>query len=197
MKYVYVVCGYKRTGKDTLVKMFNEDINFNWIIYSSDNHKLKINNVIRIGLADELRLEVGKIYNISESIDYDTFKETMIRDGKTYRDILIEHGAFRREQNINYWVDKCLNKLKMNNGSIMITDWRYLNELEYMLKNLKNIITIRLYRSNVPYPPDNVISEHQLDDVKTDFLLVPKINTEEEFKKACDLFPQYKNYTRY
>lgn len=79
----------------------------------------------------------------------------------------------------------------------MITDWRYPNELEY-LKKYKNhkITTIRLFRSDIPIPSTETISEHQLDDMSTDFILVPKTNSEEEFTKACELFPQYKKFTK-
>lgn len=183
---IYLVCGYKRTGKDTLVKMFNTRSEFKWLIYSNSlSNNLVIRNVTRVAFADKLREEVNKSLNIIEEFDYDTFKEIVVQDGKTYRDILIEHAAYRRNQDPDYWV-KQINIV----GESMITDWRYPNELLYLSKHCK-AITIRLFRSEVPIPPSDVISEHQLDNTVTDFLLVPN---EEDFEKACKIFPQYQNY---
>lgn len=57
---IYLVCGYKRTGKDYLVKIFNQEIKLNWVIYTkSSNHMLKFNKVNRVGFADKLRQEVN------------------------------------------------------------------------------------------------------------------------------------------
>ena len=109
---INLITGYKRTGKDTLVKMLNGDEPFNWIIYKSStnlNEKPKnekhfvLEPSERIGFADKLRLEVDTILNIdTTSIDYNSLKELIIKDGKTYRDFLIEHGALRRSEDINY-----------------------------------------------------------------------------------------------
>lgn len=202
---IRLVCGYKRTGKDTLVKMFNQEEDFNWVVYHNPETKshFKIEPVKRVGFADKLREEVNLILDISEEIDYDTFKETVVRDNKTYRDFLIEHAAYRRGQNIDYWVERAAKWNKLNNNinenteeHIMITDWRYPNESEYLRKSGLDVITIRVFRSEVPVPPDNIISEHQLDNMDTDFLLVPRANTEDEFGKACELFPQYQNFVK-
>lgn len=197
-----LVCGYRRTGKDTLVKMFNEELPFNWIIYrNSDSEKyLDVKPVKRVGFADKLRQEVNQILNLTDNFDYETFKETIVRkftsgeftgdDGKTYRDFLIEHGGFRRSQDVNYWVKQVL---PMVTEESMITDWRFVNELLYLQSNLDLIKTIRLFRSEVPIPSMNIDSEHNLDNTTTDFLLV---TNEEEFVKACEVFPQYKNFVR-
>lgn len=188
-----MICGYRKTGKDTLVKMFNDQEEFKWLIYHSPLiDDLKIDKVKRIGLADALRKEVNTIYNISDGINYDTFKETKMENGKTYRDILIEHGTFRRSQDINYWVRQVINLIYETDGNIMITDWRFVNELNYLVKWF-DIITIRLFRSEVPIPSYEVESEHNLDNVLTNYLLV---TSEEEFKKACEIFPQYNNFIR-
>jgi len=187
-----LVCGYRRTGKDTLVKMFNGELPFNWIIYRDpDSEKcLDVKPVRRIGFADKLRQEVNQLLNLTDNFDYETFKETIVSDGKTYRDFLIDHGGFRRSQDVNYWVKQVL---PMVTDESMITDWRFVNELLYLQTNLVTITTIRLFRSEVPIPPMNIDSEHNLDNTVTDFLLV---TDEQEFVKACEIFPQYKNFIR-
>lgn len=190
---ITLIAGYKRTGKDTLVKMFNQEQPFNWLVYSNGGDKFDPQPANRIGFADKLREEVDNILGINtENLDYDEFKETIVKDGKTYRDFLIEHAAVRRNENIDYWVSIAFDWKSLTNDNICITDWRYPNELEY-LKQFDNLTvrTIRLYRSEVPIPPPEVISEHQLDDLLTDYLLV---TSEDEFEKACSVFPQYKSY---
>lgn len=186
---LFLVCGYRRTGKDTLVKMFDSVIPFNWIVYGTGDKNFQMVPVEQISLAQNLRDEVNEKYDIKyDSNDYDEFKETLVHENKTYRDLLIEHAAYRRSQNIDYWVSKVSIESDQN---FMISDWRYVNEMLYLSPH--NPITIRLFRSEVPIPSYDIISEHQLDNIVTDFLLV---TSESEFDKACELFPQYKSYVR-
>jgi len=195
---IRLVCGYKRTGKDTLVKMFNGTEDFKWIVYkhpTNTNH-FHIEPTERVGFADKLRTEVDVMLKLdTQSVDYDTYKEVVVKDGKTYRDFLIDHAAVRRAENIDYWVSRAKNWDELySDNKIMITDWRYPNELTYLKQfdNL-NVVTIRLFRSDVPIPPDDMISEHQLDKISTDYLLV---NSDLEFENACKIFPQYKDYVK-
>jgi hypothetical protein len=76
----------------------------------------------------------------------------------------------------------------------MITDWRFYNELDCMLEEYPNLLTCRLFRSDVPIPPDNVVSEHSLKDYATTLLLIP--DKEGEFEKAVKIFPQYTGYIK-
>ena len=187
---IHLVCGYKRTGKDTLVKMFNNEEKFDWVVYSAGNH-LDVVPVVRVGFADKLRQEVNQVLNIREDMDYDTFKEVVVRDDKTYRDILIEYAAYRRDQDVDYWVKQSLDKF-IPYKNYMVTDWRYPNEVEFLQKR-GFVTTIRVFRSEVPIPGKDVISEHSLDNECTDFLL---ISPQDNFEEVCKLFPQYKNYKR-
>jgi len=192
---ITLIAGYRRTGKDTLVKMFNGETPFNWIVYKhpGNDKRFVMKKVKRIGFADKLRVELDTILGTDESIDYDTYKEIIIKDGKTYRDCLRDHAKIKRDQDINYWVRRATEWDKVySDDRIAVTDWRYINELEY-ISNFKNleITTIRLYRSEISIPSNDITSEHQLDNILTDFLLV---TSSEEFKKACELFPQYKEF---
>ena len=194
---ITLICGYKRTGKDTLVKMCNGDEEFKWVVYKNPNSDdiFHIRPTRRLAFAYKLRLEVSILLGIDESIDYDTFKEVIVKDGKTYRDFLIEHAALRRSEDIDYWVRKAVDWDNLSSDDrISVTDWRYPNELDYIRQyEHLNVTTVRVYRSDVPVPSDEDISEHQLDNIITDFLLV---TSDDEFEQACILFPQYKNYVR-
>ena len=204
---IQMVCGYKRTGKDCLLRMFNNELPFQWLVYGK-NKQFQIHKSNRVSFADNLKKEVNYIYKIQPTGDPDEFKEKVVYGDKTYRDLLILHAEYRRNQDINYWVKNATNWNTINfgnttnlnntkildntNTNIMITDWRYINEFEWLKKY--NPITIRVFRSKVPIPPNNVISEHQLDNVLTDFLLVPN---QEDYINACKIFPQYNNFTLY
>lgn len=192
---IRLVCGYRRTGKDTLVKMFNHQEPFKWLVYRSP-HNVKpwsITTVKRVSFADNLRSEVNNIYDMEKykNYDYDELKSVKVLGDKTYRDLLIEHAALRRDQNIDYWVASAADWDNLSDD-VMVTDWRYPNEFAYL--SLHHPITIRLYRSDISIPDESMISEHQLDNVLTDFLLV---NSEDEFDQAIKVFPQYKNYVPY
>ena len=114
----------------------------------------------QISLAGKLRDEVNQVLAIDpcvnlsefESMDYDVLKEIVIKDGKTYRDILISHTAYRRNQNIDYWVSRAADWSNLTDT--MVTDWRYPNELEYISNsNNINLVTVRLFRTAVEVPP--------------------------------------------
>lgn len=60
---------------------------------------------------------------------------------------------------------------------------RYRNECRYVLNNSREVLTIRLYCSDVPEPHANIDSEHD-----SDFLLL-RDGIEGEFEKASERFP--------
>ena len=113
---------------------------------------------------------------------------------KTFRDYCIERAEYVRETDPDYWARQVIDQVNQP-GNVMITDWRYPNELCYYF-NLQNITkkrvhTIRLFRSQIPIPNDDIMSEHSNDDVLTDYLLV---TSTDDFHKAVEQFPQYKLY---
>ena len=199
---IRLVCGYRQTGKDYLFRSFGNPKLFNWQVYANPlNLKpWSIERVKKVAFARNLIMEVNMKYYyplnkiIHQNLNYEQLKNTIIINDKTYRDLLIEHAKYRRDQNIDYWVSSAYN-WKMNEN-LMVTDWRYINELTYLKKLNKNITTIRVFRSKVPIPQQNIESEHQLDNILTDFLLVPEKNEEEEFIKASNIFPQYKHFIK-
>lgn len=203
---VYLVCGFRRTGKDYLVQILRGHKPFNWTVYrDSNNPSWRINKrkeVVRISFADKLREEVNQILKIKTVEDYDSVKDQPIFDGRTYRDYLIEHALYRRNQDIDYWVKKAANWDRLNpDKNYIITDWRYPNEIEYLQTRSIDLVTIRLYRSSIPIPPSDIPSEHSLDYQKTDYLFVlEELGSEDSetdddgFGKACSVFPQYRDY---
>lgn len=227
MNNIYLVCGYRRTGKDTLFKildnksknLLNSDTLFQsqkpWQIYKNPNHQnISFNNekYQRIAFADTLKEEASEVYGIPKYIDDEDkdikqFVHYKTKELVSARDIYIEWGAYRKSQNINYWCQLALSSVPLNiqnfnikstnrgtyDVNYVITDFRFEHEADYSKSNYDNVITIRVYRSDVPIPDKNIDSEHNLDKYSTEFLLVTDDN---EFKKALELFPQYTNYIK-
>jgi hypothetical protein len=211
-----MVAGYRGSGKDTLYKQLSDKNfkpEFNWKVYYNPNidiNKLKIlydlNNlqIIRISFADKLKEQVRKNLinekNIDETFDTEKYKDSPIscsssknNDNMTFRDYCIELAAKCRSNDIDHWCKLVYDNIIENDDkNIMITDWRYENEYIFFEK-LKQIISMRVYRSSIMIPDKNILSEHNLDNFVTDYLLV---TNEYEFKLAIKEFPQYSEYIK-
>lgn len=177
-----MICGFRRSGKDYLAEELKQR-KCSWLIYHNPNYKIKFpsnDNYHTIALAKALKDKVHSKYCISIDID----KELV-------RDKYIEYATKKRNKDCDYW---CKKLLLPNDKNIIITDFRYKNEKEYFLNKDHNIVTIRVFRSEVTEPDINIESEHDLDDELTDFLLV---TSEKDFELAISRFPQYKNFTSY
>lgn len=187
---VILLSGFKRTGKDTFYNQIQGNLNekYNWHIYANrknTNNSQFIellqnkSNFVRFGFADELKKEVCNHYNINEINEYnkDTYSNIYSR---TYRELLIDYAAKKREQNVNYWCSIVSNKItrfiKYGFNNFMITDFRYPNEYQYISENNKintdDIFTVRLFRDYIDIPNISDLSERSLDDFNFDYILV-------------------------
>jgi hypothetical protein len=199
-----LICGYRRTGKDTLYSILTTSPTsvdrFKWRIYHRMNQSTQISkqfdcmNYERIAFADILKREASDIYGIPMQVsdadkDIKQFVHYQTHELVSARDIYIEHGRIRREQDPEYWCKAAF----ANKTNTIVTDWRYHNEAAYAINHIDNVLTIRIYRSAVPEPDSSIDSEHDLDTYLTDFLLLPD-GIEDEFNKAIIKFPQYINY---
>lgn len=70
-----------------------------------------------------------------------------------------------------------------------VTDFRFPEELKVMKRKF-NIVTTRVFRSSVRVPAVDDHSERSLDDLTTDYLVVPGEDVEECLK----MFPQYRGF---
>lgn len=205
---ITLVCGYRRTGKDMLFNILSNpdesSSRFKWRIYKHPDKldktfKSANTKYMRTSFADALKREASAQYGIPLSIsdaDKDKRQFTHYSTGETVsaRDIYIEWGAIRREQDLNYWCKSALAVVPNDRtANCVVTDWRFRNEAIYALNTFNNVITVRIYRSDVPEPAMDIESEHNLDTYTTDFLLL-RDKDDEEFIKAVRRFPQYANY---
>lgn len=188
MKKIYLITAWRTTGKDTLYKQLINisDIPWNWNLPKA----LFDTNIKRYAFADELKKYVANKLGIDSNMNFDEIKNK-IYEGKTFRDHLIDDSKEIKKLDENYWCKKLFKKVEEDNfqGSIFITDWRFYHEYDYIKSlNKYEIITLRLYRSSVPIPSLELESEHNLDDYKTDYLLIDEESTLED---CLSKFPQY------
>ena len=210
-----MICGYRRTGKDTLYNQLNNvgDISFNWHVYYRPDsemaeifgkgpHPAIINEILapgsRFAFADRLKQDVqGQLREAGIIFDYEAEKDTREFSFQgnltTYRQMCIDHGAKMRELDKDYWCRIVTDQIGTDNA--IITDFRFPNEhtfvANYAATNKLPLVTIRVFRKEVPIPTLSEPSEHSLDTFQTDLLLV---RDEKDFEEACKLFPQYQDY---
>lgn len=191
---IYLTNAYRQTGKDTLYKMLIGDVEFNWLVYakSSDLPGLPFSSKLkRVAFADKLKEEVMEGLSDTYTLSYlEGHKDEPIDFGKpSFRQLLIEHALVRRAEKANYWSEAALKGAR---GDVFVTDFRFYDELVEAKKHGR-VIMIRLFRSAVEIPPANQASEHDLDSLATDYLLV---QSADEFELAVKLWPQYKDYVK-
>jgi len=195
---VYLVTGYRKTGKDTLYQVLTGQIAApsRMAIYSLP---VKIPRwpgscfqLERIAFADHLKTIIGNIRGIEESTLLNQDKDQVLSTGKTFREECIQFARVRRSLDPDYFVRIGFQDRNRSND-YMVTDWRFPNENEYLIKNGWKVVTLRVYRSEVPIPPDEDETEHSLDSVQTDFLIIPESDS---FETVISVFPQYRDYIR-
>lgn len=212
---IYLLTGYRRTGKDGLCSILKHGLGagqpFPWEVralgvdpvVSHLNATLKgCHPVQRIAFADTLKEEVHQQLQdqFPPGFDPEQEKDRAIFNGKTLRQHYIDHGAKRRAEDPDYWVHAAFRGREklLANADIVVTDWRFPNEGAVVERIASQhqvpVITIRLFRHEVPIPPNDEPSEHSLDQHDTDLLLLGTNQPELQRTAAIQQFPQYRNY---
>jgi len=202
---IILVCGYRRTGKDSFYNKLSSsdsDCNFEWEVYVHPDKAHLYQNKSdcfgsgpyqRFSFADRLKEEASPVYGIPVSVpeeekDVKQFVHYQTGHAVSARDIWIEWGAIRRAQDKDYWC-KLINPSA--DVCTIVTDWRFPNEGQFIKdQHDAETRTVRLYRSGVAIPEASIESERALDQYETDFLLVPV----GDILHALSHFPQYFTY---
>ncbi len=171
---ILLLCGYQTSGKDTVYNdICNGTFDKRW--KCNDHTKnIFLTHYRRIGIADELKNHTIHKYNL----DPDVKKTDVINRMNmmmSYRELLVYEAMITKQQcdDVDVWMRKAMATF-IDGENVCITDWRFPHELAYIKTHFPNetIITARVKRANVPIPLH--IAEHQLDDYKTDLLIVGK-----------------------
>jgi len=216
---VTLCVGYTRTGKDTLYSDFRSNDAFvtsldtsddeykevRWYVYSLKGEEPELSgNMVRVGFADALKEDACKSLGLRGSwIDYEAEKNTKMvidpfsLDTITLRQYYIVFGQRAKEEHgESIWARRAFATWAGTNHHLFACDTRFFVELFAAMKIDDKPQTIRLFRSEVPIPvpvkDGGYDSEHSLDILTTKFLFVA--DKDRDFKKAVELWPQYKNY---
>lgn len=220
LRKFFLICGYRRHGKNVVGEILREGYSEGIKGMESASYrkeKFVVNkfegDLVEKSFAAELKKMAARIYNIPEIIPDDEkdvvqYRHPITKKLSSARDFFIELARIKRDENINYWCIKALEGSRLSSGvmeeqiknSIVITDWRYKNELVYVRnfcqENDFDLITIRVFRVSAPIPPPGEQSEHQLDDVETDYVVFYNDDAMEGdvMERIKELFPQYLNF---
>lgn len=191
-KMIVAIIGYRRTGKDTLFKILNKEIeNYEkWSLYSElecEKHYIFDKQYNRIALAESLKERICKLNSIKYIEEEKDLKNIEIDNILySFRDLCIQYA---NSNDPLIWIKKVLKIIQKDNKNYMITDLRLLHELK-MLEDLENFVSIRIFDGLKEIPCENIKSEHELDSYRTDFLLLRNTN----LQNFLVLFPQYSNF---
>lgn len=134
---IILLSGKASSGKDTVAN------------YLVKNYSFK-----RFAFADTLKEYVSMKYNIPLEFLFsqEGKKQKILINNKelTIRDILIKEGKEKREQDLNYWVDLVIEKIKAEPliQDIVISDFRFPNEYFRIQDFFTELASVTIVREN-------------------------------------------------
>lgn len=161
--------GGKQNGKDTAAKILH------------DLMPGKSRDKFFHGFAWELKLEVVQMF--CEEYEYERACDTIDDLKEKYphiRKLLQEHGDYQKAKHgQNYWIDKFADviddinfdfQVDKDNSILIVTDLRFVNEMEYLKNAFDELLVLRIMRTPMPinFVPDNHISETELNSIRAD-----------------------------
>jgi hypothetical protein len=133
-KSIVGLCGYAKSGKDTIGKVLAESHGFTRVSFG-DVLKSDLNEHMKMGVMKDL-IDNGVHNVIWEDIDFLNPRTGEIKE--MLRPYMIWFGEIMKKRNgIHYWTNRAFSKLNEWEKNIVITDVRRINELE-LFKNSDN-----------------------------------------------------------
>lgn len=161
MTIVVAISGSRCVGKDT---MFT-------------NLKILNPKFSRFAFADMLKYDMDVF--IKTQFNIDVFNPSSV-EKELIRPLFISYGTIRRNQNINYWVEKLLPTLNDSTIIPCIVDLRFINELNLLRETYgTNLIHIHLERVNSPVPTTDELENGPILASRSDYKLIWGNNTPE------------------
>ena len=151
-KSIILISGYAGSGKD-----------------KAADYLVKHKNFVKLSFAEELKVIVAKKYNIDHALTLSQIgKKTLdAGSGLTIRQLLIKEALMLRSENPDIFAQQLLQKVKLYTNNVVISDFRYINEFEYLSKFLPVLKTLRIDRFSSSSVDSN--SETELDNFKFDY----------------------------
>lgn len=133
----------------------------------------------RFAFADSLKKIVAQKYNCSiEQLHSQDGKSQICESDpsekkRTYRQILIDEAFTLRSSDPDIFINHCIEEIKKSGAKhIVITDWRYPNEIQVLHELNYKIIPVHIIRADQDKSPVNDESEYQLDKRTTDYTII-------------------------
>jgi hypothetical protein len=157
MSTLWFIAGYSKSGKTTVGDLLTE--------IAKGGHTT---------FAKAVKDDVARITGIERSLfETQEGKAAVYENGKTGRQLLIEHAAIEKERTDNpaYWAVKVGDEIAAapSDTDWILSDWRYKAEIAYLRERFpeRRIVTMRIERPDVI--PSSSPSEHELDDETFDY----------------------------
>lgn len=159
MRHIILLCGKRGHGKDSCAK-----------------HLIQTQGYQRLAFADQLKNEVARQFLLPRyALDSVILKER-------YRPLLQHYGTQKREKfGPEIWIREIIKKIQDTSldAKVVITDWRYKNELEIIRKTFpwpeNCVTTVRINAVDKTSQPSNKCdlhtSEMELNDTQVDYEL--------------------------
>lgn len=135
--YVLIGCS-RRVGKDTFADYVQAELD--WVGLQA----------IRTAFAEELRKEVALAFAGDPQLDFWT-QDPVLKE-EVIRPLLIAWGCGRRRQDPDYWARKVQENAELRASFsmfrpiVVVSDWRYVNELNYLRKLGRSVISVCVSR---------------------------------------------------
>ena len=186
--FIIAICGYKRSGKDTIAEYLTKNYNYN-------HYKI----------TDKLRKIVQLLFNLNDN-DYEINKEKIdnrwnITPRKMMQFIGTEVFQYKIQELLpdigrDFWIksllsDKLLNNIKNNDHKIVISDLRFIHEYENLKKLNIPFIVIKVTNNRIKNI-DNHVSETEYLKIPINYEIKNNGSLEELYNNINEIF-NYQN----
>jgi hypothetical protein len=208
-----LITGWRTHGKDTVLEdLIHEQFHKNWIVLTKRNPDKSVlswqgcANWTHLSFAKALKEYVNDLHGLPPTTPKDAVLPFLIEDCSTYRELLVLEGENARQKDPYYWCKQAffgpLNNKNWDSNPrpICVTDWRNINEFNFVQEWMKQkrpfskVVTARVFRDKAVVPSEEEKTEHTLDDVLTDCLILPRDGFHRSYNLALEHFPQYDEY---
>lgn len=175
---IILLRGFSHSGKDFVGQILCNQYGYKRFAFA-DSLKIMVANEFKCPV-EQLHSQEGKLQRCKvDSLN------------RTYRQILIDEALRLRNIDPGVFVKHCCQQISSaKSNKIVITDWRYTNELEILQTTFPEftITPVHIIREGQDQSPVNDISEYQLNSRTMDFIIYNKLDNSiyEEVKKLID-----------
>lgn len=156
-RLILLVAGKSGSGKDILSDFFICKLGFR-----------------KLAFATILKLFVSKKFDIPLTYTLTQEGKKKIINGKTIRDLLIETAQLFRKDDPDYFAKQIVTQINTTSDPIIISDFRYPNEYEFLKKyfEIKTVNVVRDINNGI-----DDLSEIQLDSFNFDYTVYNNYST--------------------